>query len=53
MHWHMETEQIQQEQARTNTTSPVAVAYLGSHEDTHCGENDQAFTKEYKVILHM
>ena len=51
--FHMETEQTKQEQARINSTSPVAVAYLGTHENTHCRENDQAFTNEYEVILHM
>ena len=53
MHWHMQTEQTQQEQARINSTSPVAVAYLGTHEDSHCREKDKAFTNEYEVILHM
>ena len=51
--WHMETEQTHQERARMNSTSPAAVAYLGTHEDTHCRENDQAFTNEYEVILRM
>ena len=51
--WHMETEQTHQEQARMNSTNPVEVAYLGTHDDTHCRENDQAFTKEYEVILRV
>ena len=51
--WHMETEQTHQERARMNSTSPAAVAYLGTHQDTHCGANNQVFTNEYEVILHM
>ena len=49
----VEAEQAANNQASTQSASPVAVAYLGDHEQRNYMENNVSFINEYEVTLYV
>ena len=48
---HVEAEQAANDQASTQSASPVTVAYFGNHEQRNYMENNLGFLNEYEVTL--